>query len=169
MAVLASNASDLFARVAAWTRSGKNLPLVIRYASCFVSVSLRHVLKRDRRLGEQRRAEAAARAARTPEEIDRERRFEESHSDLFVSQIAYGRRRRRQRPEVPYECRDEVFLELLALLGPDLGGQGEAILLRVAQDSPSSLAPALEELFTDVSLASYRRGLLAQLTQAYYP
>ncbi len=122
----------------------------------------------DRRLGEQRRAEAAARAARTPEEIERERRFEESHSDLFVSQIAYGRRRRRQRPEVPRECRDEVFLELLALLGPDLGDQGEAILLRVVQDSPSSLAPALEELFTDVALASYRRGLLAQLTQAYY-
>ena len=74
----------------------------------------------DRRLGEQPRAEAAARAARTPEEIDRERRFEESHSDLFVSQMGYGGRRRRQRPEVPHECRDEVFLELLALLGPDL-------------------------------------------------
>ena len=122
----------------------------------------------DRRLGEQRRAEAAARSARTPGEIERERRFEESHSDLFVSQIAYGRRRRRQRPEVPYECRDEVFLELLALLGPDLGGQGEAILLRIAQDAPSSLAPALEKLFTDLALASYRRGLLARLTQAYY-
>ena len=122
----------------------------------------------DRRLGEQRRAEAATRAARTPEEIDRERRFEESHSDLFVSQMGYGGRRRRQRPEVPHECRDEVFLELLTLLGPDLGDQGEAILLRVAQDAPSSLTSAVEELFTGLSLASYRRGLLAQLTQAYY-
>ena len=59
-------------------------------------------------------------------------------------------------------------MELLALLGPDLGGQGEAILLRIAQDAPSSLAPALEKLFTDLALASYRRGLLARLTQAYY-
>ena len=122
----------------------------------------------DRRLGEQRRAEAATRAARTPEEIDRERRFEESHSDLFVSQMGYGGRRRRHRPEVPHECRDEVFLELLTLLGPDLGDQGEAILLRVAQDAPPSLAPAMEKPFTDLALASYRRGLLAQLTQAYY-
>ena len=122
----------------------------------------------DRRLEEQRRTEAAARAARTPEEAERERRFEECYAELFISQMGYGGQRRRKRPEIPRECRDPVFLELLALLGPDLGGQGEAILLRVAQDSPSSLAPALEELFTDVSLASYRRGLLAQLTQAYY-
>ena len=80
----------------------------------------------------------------------------------------YGGRRRQQRPEVPRVCRDEVFLELLALLGPDLGDEGEAILLRVARDAPSSLAPAVEELFTGDALAGYQRGLLAQLTLAYY-
>ena len=160
-------ASDLFrewlhGHVVARTDAGHPLRILLRERL------VEACAEADHRLGEQRRAEAAARAARTPEEIERERRFEESHSDLFVSQIAYGRRRRRQRPEVPYEYRDEVFLELLALLGPDLGGQGEAILLRIAQDAPSSLAPALEKLFTDLALASYRRGLLARLTQAYY-
>ena len=121
----------------------------------------------DRRLRELQKAEEAARAARTPEDIERERQFMESHQDLF-SEIGYGGRRRRQRPEVPRVCRDEVFLELLALLGPDLGNAGEAILLRVARDAPSSLSPAVEQLFTDAALAGYQRGLLAQLTLAYY-
>ena len=121
----------------------------------------------DIRLAEQREAEAAARAARTPEDIDRERQFAESHH-AFLSGIGHGGRRRRQRPEVPREYGDEVFLELLALLGPDLGDDGEAILRRVAQSAPSWLAPAVEELFTGRALASYRRGFLAQLTEAYY-
>ena len=121
----------------------------------------------DRRLIEKRRAEEAARAARTPEEIERQRRYMESHQDLF-SGLGYGGRRPRQRPEVPYECLNEVFLELLALLGRDIGDEGKAILLRVAQDAPSSLAPAVEELLTGNALASFQRGLLAKLTQAYY-
>ena len=121
----------------------------------------------DRRLSEKQRAEEAARAARTPEDIERERQYMESHHDIF-SGLGYGGRRRRQRPEVPYECLDEVFLELLALLGPDLGDEGKAILLRVAQDAPSSLAPAVEESLTGNALASFQRGLLANLTQAYY-
>ena len=91
----------------------------------------------------------------------------ERYSVLF-SEIGYGGRRRRQRPEVPREVRDEVVLELLALLGPDLGEDGEAILRRVAKDAPSCLAPAVEELFTGRALASRRPGLLAELTEAYY-
>ena len=121
----------------------------------------------DHRLAEQRETYAAARAARTPEEIERERRLGESHGALF-SEIGYGSRRRRQRPEVPRECRDEVFLELLALLGPDLGERSEAILRRVAQDAPWSLAPAVEEPFTGLALARYCHALLAHLTEAYY-
>ena len=83
----------------------------------------------DRRLEEEREAAAAARAVRTPEEAERVHRLAESHPELFT-EIGYGGRRRRQRPEVPRECRDEVILELLALLGPDLGDGGEAILCR---------------------------------------
>ena len=91
----------------------------------------------------------------------------ESHSELF-SEIGYGGRHRRQRPEVAHELTDAIVLELLALLGPDLGNDGEAILRRVAQDAPSEIAPAVEELFTGRALATYRRGLLARLTEAYY-
>ena len=121
----------------------------------------------DRRLREQQEAEEAARAAPTPEDIEQERRFMESYQDFYL-EVGNGGRQRRQCPEVPCECRDEVFLELLALLGPDLGEEGKAILLRVAQDAPSSLAPAVEEIFTGNALASYQRGLLSHLIQAYY-
>ena len=122
----------------------------------------------DRRLAEQREAAMAARAARTPKEIERERQGEESNRAL-VSTIGYGGgRRRRQRPEVPREFKDEIFLELLALLGRDLGDDGEAILRRVAQAAPWSLAAAVEAPFTGLALAKYRRGLLAELTEAYY-
>ena len=106
-----------------------------------------------RRFIEEREAAAAARAARTPEEVEQEHRFVASHGDLF-SQISSGGRHRRQRPQVPHEITDEVVLELLALLGPDLGNDGEAILRRVARDSPSALAPAVEEIFTGRALAS---------------
>ena len=121
----------------------------------------------DRRLDEQREDANAANTALTPEEIERVRKLAGYQFDPFT-EIGYGGRRRRQRPEVPSECRDEVFLELLALLGPDLGDSGEAILLRVARDAPWTLAPAVEEPFAGLALSKYRRGLLAQLTEAYY-
>ena len=121
----------------------------------------------DRRLAEERETAAAARAARTPEEVEQDHRIVESHRELF-SEIGYGGRHRRQRPEIAHEITDEIVLELLALLGPDLGNDGEAILHRVAQDEPSQLAPAVEELFTGRALAGYRRGFLAHLTEAYY-
>ena len=121
----------------------------------------------DRRLAEEREAANAARAARTPEEIEQERQRLERHSVLF-SEFGYDGRRPQQRPEVPREIKDKDLLELLALLGPDLGDDGAAILRRVAKDAPSRLAPAVEELFTGRALASGRRGLLAELTEAYY-
>ena len=121
----------------------------------------------DRRLVEEREAVAASSATRAPEDIERVRRTAESQPELFT-EIGYGGRSRRQRLEVPRECRDKVFLELLALLGPDLGDGGEAILRRVARDAPWSLAPALEKPFTGLAISKNRSGLLAQLTEAYY-
>ena len=151
----------LLAHIVASTPTGHPLRILLRERL------LEAYAEGDSRLREQERAEEAARAARTPEDIERERRFMESNRDLFEP-ICYGGRQRRQRPAVPRECRDEVFVELLALLGPDLGEEGEDILLRVARDAPSFLAPALEELLTGNAIAGYRRGLLAHLTQAYY-
>ena len=121
----------------------------------------------DRRMQQEREAADAARAARTAEEIEEERRFMDSHRALFT-EIGYSRTKRRARREVPREITDEIVVELLALLGPDLGDEGEAILRRIGGDAPWSLRPAVEELFTGRALATYQRGFLAELTEAYY-
>ena len=118
----------------------------------------------DRRLAEQIEVSAAARAALTAEEVEQER-AREAQSALLYEIVG---RRRRQRPQVPHEITDEIVLEMLALLGPDLGSEGEDVLRRVAQDAPSMLGPAVEQLFTGNALASCQRGLLADLTEAYY-
>jgi hypothetical protein len=115
----------------------------------------------------EREAAAATRAARSAEEIEKERKFRKSHRALFT-EFGFPRTRHRARVEVPREITDDIVVELLALLGPDLGDQGETILRRVAHDAPSWLGPAVEELFTGRALATYRRGFLAELTAAYY-
>ena len=122
----------------------------------------------DRRLQEEREAAAAARAARTPEEIEEEEKFAERHRGFFT-EIGYPRRRRRRnREDVPGEITSEIMVELLALLGPDLGEAGEVVLRRIATDAPSWLHPAVEEFLTGRALAGYRRGFLAEMTEAYY-
>ena len=121
----------------------------------------------DRRFAKKQAALAAEHAARTPDEIERERRFEEKYA-WAVPEIGYGGRRRRGRPGIPHEITDEIVLELLGLLGPDLGHEGEAILRRVARDAPGWLAPAVDDFFSSRALAAFGRGLLAHLTEAYY-
>ena len=122
----------------------------------------------DRRLQADQEAAAAARAARSPEEIEEERRFMDRHRSLFAAEIGYPRTRHRERTEIPREITDEVMVEFLALLGPDLSDQGEEVLRRVARDAPERLGPAVEELGTGLALAACRRGFLAELTEAYY-
>jgi hypothetical protein len=122
----------------------------------------------DLRMQEEREAAAAARAARTPQEIEEERQFAERHSLLFT-EIGYPRSRpRRTRQDVPPEMTVEIVVELLALLGPDLSDDGEVVLRRVANDAPAWLGPAVEELLTGRALAGYRRSFLAEMTEAYY-
>ena len=151
----------LRAHVVANTAAGNSLRVLLRERLVDACAAA------DRRLAQEQEAAAAARAARTPEEVEKEHQFLENHRELF-SEIGYGGQRRRQRPEVAHETTDKVVLELLALLGPDLGEAGEAILRRVAHDAPSSLAPAVEEFLTGRALANCRPGLLAVLTEAYY-
>lgn len=121
----------------------------------------------DRRLAEERKTTAAARTARTPEELEEHGRRMGSQRGL-MSEMGDGGRRRRQRPEIAPEITDKIVIELLALLGSDIGDDGDAILRRVARDAPQYLAPAVEELLTGSALAGSRRGLLAALTEAYY-
>ena len=121
----------------------------------------------DKRLESKRAAAAAARAARSPEEIERDRLREERNNALFAA-MSTPRRPHRHRPELPYEIRDATVVELLALLGPDIGDQGADQLRRIGRDAPSSLAPAVEEFLTGRALASYDPRFLAELTESYY-
>jgi hypothetical protein len=78
-------------------------------------------------------------------------------------------RPRRERPDLPGELTHETVVELLALLGPDLGERGEQLLRRLASEMPERLAPALEQPGTGAALVSYDGGgLLTELTEAYY-
>ena len=157
---------DLFRRwlrthVLAHTGAGHRLRILLRKRIVEACAAA------DRRLAEEQATLAAARAARTAEEIEEERQYLERYN-AFLPAVEHGGSRRRQRAEVPLEVKDEVVLELLSLLGPDLGDDGEAILRRVAKEAPSWLAPAVDEFFTGQALANSRKGLLAELTAAYY-
>jgi hypothetical protein len=116
---------------------------------------------------ERRREADAARAARVADQSDQgtartSRRFPQR------AVLGGGDGRTRRRPTLPRPIRDDLFLELLALLGPDLGEAGEQFLRRIADDAPGDLAPALEAIGADRALANYGHGLLADLTESYY-
>ncbi|MGH2706055.1 MAG: hypothetical protein ACRDJ4_13480 [Actinomycetota bacterium] len=135
-------------------------------------VRLRHrlaaaVASGDERLAEFARDQAARLAARTPEQI----REDAERAEQFrrLSPISIGRsRRRHRRAELPGELTEDCMLERLAVLGADLGEEGEQLLRRVATDEPQNLAPAVEEPFTGHGLAAYRPTLLTDLIEAYY-
>ena len=122
----------------------------------------------DRRFDEEhRQAKAPERTAHTPEAMEHECQFQEANL-IFSDTDPSDHHSRRRQEKIPNEIKDELILELLALLGPDRGEEGEAILMRVAEDAPRYLAPAVDDLFAGRALAKGRPGLLADLTQAYY-
>ncbi|KAA0024085.1 ATP-binding protein [Antrihabitans cavernicola] len=120
----------------------------------------------DERQQKEREAAEARLAARTPEEVKRDR--ERSTRSAMFGEIGYPQSRRRRRRELPREITDEVVVELLALLGPDLGDEGEQILRRIATDEPARLRPAVEGVFAGRASAARQRGFLADITEAYY-
>ncbi len=120
-----------------------------------------------RQLDAARQQEQAARAARSAEQQEQDREREEQEESL-AHVLGVVRRRRRRPRDLPRELTDETVVELLALLGPDLGDDGEQLLRRVAAESPVHLAPALEKPGTGRALGTYGRGLLADLVEAYY-
>lgn len=122
----------------------------------------------NRRFDEERRqAKAPERTAHTPEAVEHECQLQEGNL-IFSDTGPSDHHSRRRQEKIPNEIKDELILELLALLGPDRGEEGEAILMRVAEDAPRYLAPAVDNLLAGRALAKGRPGLLADLTQAYY-
>lgn len=111
-------------------------------------------------------ASEAARAARTPEKVERDERM--AAQSRLSREIGYPRGRPRRRRDLPREVTDKVMVELLALLGPDLGDDGEALLRQVAHESPVDVGPAVEGPLAGRALASRPQGFLAEMTAAYY-
>jgi DNA-binding transcriptional ArsR family regulator len=118
---------------------------------------------------EREAARVAAEAAVTDEErAEREARIKSLPASLF-QELGWPRSRpRRERPVISRELTDEVVVELLALLGPDLGADGEAVLRRIAVAAPEDLKPAVEGATCGHALGRYRQGFLADMVLAYY-
>ncbi len=118
---------------------------------------------------EREAARVPAEAAMTDEEREaRETRFKRLPRSLF-QEVGYPRSRpRRQQPAISTEVTDESVVELFALLGADLGADGEAVLRRVAEAAPEDLKPALEGVSCGHALGRYRQGFLAEMVVAYY-
>lgn len=70
--------------------------------------------------------------------------------------------------DLPGELIFESTVRCLALLGPDMGSEGEALLRRVADRDPYRLSPALESPLAGVAIAQFDPKLLVDLTEAYY-
>ena len=150
-----------------WLRSlvGSNVPGGYALREQMRARLLEFCAAADERLRAQEEARAAARAAITDEQRAAMR---EARKNIF-GEIGYPRsRRRRPRPEISREVTDESVVELFALLGPDLGADGEAMLRRIADAAPEYLAPALEGIVCGRALAGYRQGFLADMVLAYY-
>ena len=121
----------------------------------------------DHRLAEKYEAVAAQPVRKPDSRLQRDLTKRLDSQNRLLSAI-YGQPNSRQRIDVPREITDEIVLELLALLGPDVGDDGEAILRRVAKDAPWHLGPAVDKFLAGVALSNATPGLLADLTEAYY-
>lgn len=137
-------------------------------------VSLRQAIlqqcaEKERREDEKNAARQAELAARSPEEVAADEKRRKQYAALAT--YSPGRRRRR-RPSTtrhrPYLWINDAQIEHLALLGSDLGSDGEAVLRRIAEDAPHSLDHAVEPYFAGNSLAAYDPDLLVNLASAYY-
>lgn len=130
---------------------------------------LHRCTENERALDEQQAVRQAELAARTPDEIEAD---EERRKKFGSSSSVSMSRRRRPRPgpvrHRPHQWIRDSQVEHLALLGPDLGSEGEAILRRIAEDEPHSLDHAVEPTFAGQSLSAYDPKLLIDLAAAYY-
>lgn len=123
----------------------------------------------ERQLDKEEAERQALLASRTPEQKTADMERFKKFATIGGSSLS-GRGRRRPEPTRHSPCRwiHDSQIEHLALLGPDLGLQGEAILRRIAEDEPHSLKCAVESVFAGHSLSAYDSKLLIDLATAYY-
>lgn len=139
-----------------------------------VRIALRdRIVKRcaenERELDRVQAEQQAKLAARTPEEVAADE--EQRNKYAAISSFSMSRRRRKRPTSTrhrPYQWIRDPQIEQLALLGPDLGSAGEAILRRIGEDEPHSLDHAVEPIFAGLSLAAYDPRLLIDLAAGYY-
>ncbi|MGO4587047.1 hypothetical protein AB4Z38_24665 [Arthrobacter sp. 2RAF6] len=93
--------------------------------------------------------------------------MEPEEEPVFNVFDGYTKKRRRQRT-LNWQITQERYIQLFALLGPDINDDVRACLSEVAADSPSSLQPAVDLDWSAWGLGSYDPGFLLQLTEAYY-
>lgn len=94
-----------------------------------------------------------------PDKVETERVF-----NIFDGYIDRPRPRR----ALPWEITTERFVELLALLGPDINDDVVACIRAIADDSPEDLQPAVDKSWCAWAIALFDRQLLLELTEMYY-
>lgn len=87
---------------------------------------------------------------------------------VVVSRFGGSESSRRKRRRLPYQIVAERYVQLLALLGPDIDEDVRACLEEVAADSPSRLKPAVDLSWSAWGLGLYDPTLLLELTEIYY-
>ncbi len=120
----------------------------------------------DQRLAEQEAERDAELAARTPQQVRKAEEYEKQQRHMF--EALTGGSQQQRSVSLPRALTRRSTMRKLALLGPDLGEEGEALLRRVIREAPNWLAPAVEEFFAGRSIASYQPSLLVELIEAYY-
>jgi len=93
----------------------------------------------------------------------------EGPEEEVVLNIFDGRtKEKRRKTTVGREITQERYIELLALLGPDINYEVRACLSEVAAYTPSRLQPAVDLDWSAWGLGSYDPKFLLELTEAYY-
>lgn len=88
----------------------------------------------------------------------------EAAFNVFEGHINNVRRRR----VLPREITIERFVELLALLGPDINADVVACLRAIADESAEDLQPAVDKSWCAWAIALHDPQLLLELTEIYY-
>jgi hypothetical protein len=80
----------------------------------------------------------------------------------------YTKKNRRRERILNSQITQERYIQLVALLGPDINDDVRACLSEVAEASPSSLRPAVDLDWSACGLGLYDPEFLLKLTEAYY-